>query len=178
MTDTSEFPQYVEALTALVTVDDRRRAALRKAVEGAAATEDQERARIAGQQRMYARAGRDLDEAERALKELRSIGGFPVSSPPAAGVVDPADAPSLATIRNSIAEITTWTVDTKPVLESLLRSRDRLVQAQARLPAPPPIPPPQPLPQPQPSSKRSIWALGGTAAIVAIVIIVLVVSIQ
>lgn len=172
MTDATAFAQYVEALTVLATVDDRRCAALRKAVEDAAATESQAKAAIADQQRMYVRAARDIDDAERALVELRSVGGFPSEPVPAAEPASHESPPSLATIRGTVAEVAMWVAETRPVLESLLRSRDRLARAQ------PQAPPVISRPQPQQRARWPVWAVGGTAVVVAIVIIALIVITQ
>lgn len=171
MTNTPEFSQYVEALTVLATVNDRRRDALRKAVESAAAAESQAKSKIVDQQRMYARAARDIDAAERALAELRSVGGFPSGPVPTAERASLANAPPLATIRGTVAEVATWATDIKPVLASLLRSRDRLAQTPAQSPVNL-VPPPA-------SKQRAmgpIWAAGGVAAVVIVIIIVLVAS--
>lgn len=174
MTETPEFLRYLEALTVLATVDDRQREALRKAVEGAAADEDRARARISEQQRMYDRASRDIEAAERAIQELRTICGLrPAQIPFDAADVGSA-APPLAEIRTAIAEVADWAAQSRPLLESLLRTRERLLTAQQRVAAVPSAPAHTPPPRSHPRRRGWAW----TVALVAIVVVVVVVVIS
>ena len=77
LTDSKLYENYIEAVTALSTIEHRQREALRKAVETATSAEGEAKTHVANQQRMYDRALRDALDAERLLAELRSMLGVP-----------------------------------------------------------------------------------------------------
>ena len=168
MPSQSRYAEYTEALSALSSVDSLQREALRKAVEDATAAEEQARTAMAAQQRMYDRAGKDADEANRLLDEVRTMLAAPrstIAPGPRAG-----DTPPLAELRGVIAEVTRWAAETKPVVESLLRSRSRLTHAGV---------PTQPRSTaPAPRRRRPIAIGGAVAAIVIAAVIVAVVVLR
>lgn len=139
MADMDEFGRYVEALNALCMVEDRQRQALRRAVEASTATRQQARAQMADQQRMYDRAGKEVRRAESLLDELRNMLGQPrppsTTATPQAGMPPP-----FVEVRASIHDVTSWAEQTKPVVESLLRTRARLANSPK-----PVVPPPAPV---------------------------------
>lgn len=158
------YGESVEALTVLETVDGLQREALRKAVHEAGAAQQQARTAVAAQQRMYDRASREADEAERLLSELRVALGLasPAVTPRAGGTSLP-----LAAIRGSISEVARWAADAKPVVDSLLRTSARFAQtASAQAPVSPT------------SAKRSAaWLFAVVATLVLIVAVVTVILI-
>lgn len=165
MTNGQDFTDYIEAVSAFATIEDRRREALRKAVEQSTAEREQASLQISNQQRMYQRAARDLGNTEDALIQLGSVGGFPLPSTSVPDSSADEGVPSLSVIRTTISEIDAWVEEAHPVLESLLRSRSRL----ARVPftSPPPAPPPM-VTAPV---RRSIWPLLAIGTIAVGVII-------
>lgn len=161
------YSQYAEALAVLSSIDQRRRDALRKAVESAAAEENEVKSRIADQQRMYVRTGRDIDDVQKALAEISALfGGQPASSP-TLRPQETAEVLPLATIRSTVAEITSWTAETRPLLDSLLRSRDRVAQAP-RPPDPQLVASPAP-PAPKSRPAWGVWLWGGLAVVAVVV---------
>lgn len=168
MSSPDRFDSYVEALNALSTVEHRHRDALRKAVESAAAAEDRAKAQRADQQRMYDRAGQDARDAERLLAELRSMLGLP--PPTAAPTPQAGGSPQLMQIRGQIRDVAQWATATKPTVESLLRTRDRLAKAP---PAVQPAPTPSPIEPSTPPKKRSIGITVVIAALIVIAIVVI-----
>lgn len=132
MPDQSLYSEYVEALSALSSVDNLQRGALRKAVEGASTEEQRARTAMATQQRMYDQAGREADHAEHLLDELRATLGVPKATTdanPEAGTPEP-----LLEIRSRITDVARWVAEIRPVADSLLRSRNRLDRTGASNP--------------------------------------------
>lgn len=170
MSDDELYGNYLEALRALGTAPDRQREALRKAVADAAAVTDRSRTQLAGQQRNFDRAGKDVQEAERLLAELRSMLGLRPAAPPAPArsVGDP---PQLAEVRGKIGDIARWAEEARPVAESLLRTKQRL--ANRPQPAQPAIPaaagPAPPRPRPPVGA-----LLVGVALVVIVIVVVLI----
>lgn len=128
MSSNDLFDSYVEALNALSSVESHRRDALRRAVETASATKDRAKTQMADQQRMYDRAGKDVQDAERLLAELRSMLGMtrPVVTAPNPHERTP---PQLVEIRAHIGAVAQWATETRSVAESLLRTKARLANA-------------------------------------------------
>jgi hypothetical protein len=171
LTSDDRFTAYVEALNALSTVEPRQRDALRRAIESAAAAEDEAKAQLADQQRMYDRAGQDAQDAERLLADLRSMLGLTPAA--AAGPTPEAGIPpQLVEIRGQIREVAQWATDTKPTVESLLRTRARLARAPTPVQSAPALAPVVP---PAPPKKRSVGVIAAVAAIILIAVIVVVV---
>ncbi|WP_250281899.1 hypothetical protein [Frankia sp. CiP1_Cm_nod2] len=171
MADNDLFAQYAEALNTLGSVDNRRRDALRRAVETATAAENKARTRRADQQRMYDRAAKDADDADRLLSDLRCVLGLPdavvSAGTPRSGTPRPGTPPRLVEIRGQIREVAQWATEARPVAESLLRTQARLARA-----APAPAKPAPPRVATPPASRG---VPGGViAAVVALVILVVV----
>lgn len=169
MSSDDRFGGYVEALSALSTVEQRQREALRKAIESAAATEDEAKAQLADQQRMYDRAGQDAQDAERLLADLRSMMGLTpaATTAPTPQVGTP---PHLVQIRGQIREVAQWATETKPTVESLLRTRDRLARAPVQAA---PAPAPAPVVPAAPPKKRPVAVIAAAAALLLMLILVI-----
>jgi len=161
------FATYAEALGTLGSVEARQRDALRKAVESAATAEAKAKQQLSDQQRMYDRAGRDAQAAERRLAQLRSLLGV-AASPLVAAAAHDGEPPSLAQIRGQVRDVEQWAEEARRTAESLLRTRERL--AKAPKPAPPPA---APVPSSPPA--RSGPPVGSIAAVVVLVAIAILV---
>jgi hypothetical protein len=173
LSDSDLFSRYVEALSALSSVESLQRDALRKAVESANAVETQAKTQMADQQRMYDRTSRDAHDTERLLAELRSMLGT-AATPPIALTPPTGTPPQLVQIRGQIRDVAQWATDTKPTVESLLRTRDRLAKTpQPVLPTPAPKPTPV---VPAPPKKLAVGVIAAIAALVIIVVIVIVLT--
>lgn len=165
MSELDPYAPYADALRALSSAEDRRRAALRKAVEAAGDAAVKAETRMADQQRVYDRANRDATAAEGHLAEVSSILGPPPS--PTTSPVRPSETTrSLDEIRGQIAEVSQWAVGTKPVVESLMRTRAR---REPSAPAPASR-------ERQPPRGRLIAAIAAAAAFILVLIVVVLVS--
>lgn len=166
MTETDPFGEYAEALSALATVEERERGALRKAVETAGAAGDQAKTRISDQQRMYDRAAREVAEVDQLLVELHEMLGVSRAGadPPSQPTGPP---PALSELRSRIDAVARWAAESKPIAESLLRTRARLARS------PEPAAPAAEVPPA--ASKVSPFALVA-AAILAVVIAIVVLA--
>jgi len=128
------YEQYAEALAALQTVDARRKAALRAAVESASQAENEAKSQMANQQRMYNRAGTELLETERTFSELQSLLGAPIGVAQTQSQ-DARSAPQLAEIRATVLELADWAGEAKSDTESLQRTLSRLDTSPGTPPA-------------------------------------------
>lgn len=164
---TETYDRYIEALSALATVDARQSQALRKAVEASNAAEAQLAHQHAEQQRMYDKAAKDADEAAQSLEDLRALLGLPPWSQPAQ-TPHSGTPPTLVALRAQIREVAAWARESKPVAESLLRTK-------ARITAQPPAPKPHTatLPKAADAPRTSRAGLVAMAAFVLFFLIVL-----
>ena len=125
---------------------------------------------MATQQRMYDAAGTAADDADRLLGELGATLGLPKrTTVPTQRAGTP---PPLVEIRSHIGEVARWAADSKPVAESLLRSKVRLTQSSSAGPRGSVNPVAVPAPR-----KRALLAVFAAVAVVLIVAVIVVVAI-
>jgi hypothetical protein len=170
LSESDLFGSYVEALNALGTVENRQRDALRKAVEGATAIKERAKAQMAEQQRMYDQAGKDANDAERLLADLRSMLGL-AQAVTAAATPQAGTPPQLVQIRGEVLHVADWATETRSTAESLLRTRERLVKA-AELVEPNPPPAPAQVAKAASPRRPRVEVIAAIALLVAIVIVV------
>ena len=76
MIDEHDYSLYVETLSVLATVDERRMKAVRKAEMDAKAAEGEVKENVSSQMAAYAQVANDIETVDRALKKLRNAFGF------------------------------------------------------------------------------------------------------
>lgn len=173
MPDDTAFDVYAEALRALDSMDSRQRDAVRRSVEAVAEAKNAAKKRLADQQRMFDRAAADAGDAERLLLALHAtLGVSPRSSAPTP-TTQSGTAPTLVEVRAQIRDVAQWASDTKPIAESLLRTRARLEKASKRSQAVQPAAPPTPVPA---APKRSIGVPLVIAALIVVTIVVILIT--
>ena len=164
MSSEDPFEQYVEALKAVTTVEDRQRTALRKAVESSAAAEAEAKAQMADQGRLYDNARRQATDAEGRLAELRTTLGITQEASKAAD--SPAGrAPTLIQVRSQIDEVNAWATDGLATAESLLRTRARIAAK--------PVPEPTPTPAPVETKQTNTGLIVGAVLLIVLLVAVI-----
>lgn len=169
LTDTDGFGTYVEAVNALSVLENRQREALRKAVETSTATQAKAKEQMADQQRMYNRAGQEIRHAEGLLVEMRTMLGLPGTS--SAKPTPQAGTPlQLVEVLSKVRDVVSWAEESKPVAESLLRTKARLASV------PKPVGPSTPSVEASPERKLPVGLIVAALVLIVIGVVIVIVA--